>query len=62
MTLLGSVLKLNLKTAIESAFLINDSTPNRIVPQLAENPYHCAKLEKFIIKIVYKQKIDGRHA
>ena len=43
MTLLGSVLKLNLKTAIESAFLINDSTPNRIVPQLAENPYHCAK-------------------
>ena len=40
MTLLGSVLKLNLKTAIESAFLINDSVSNRIVPQLAENPYY----------------------
>jgi len=57
MTLLASILKLNLKTAIEPTFLINDSTSNRIVPQLAENPYY------FIINhSVYKQKNDGRHA
>jgi len=57
MTLLASILKLNLKTAIEPTFLINDSTSNRIVPQLAENLYY------FIINhSVYKQKNDGRHA
>ena len=43
MTLMGSVLKLNLKTAIESDFLINYGSSRRIVPKLAENSYHCAK-------------------